>query len=338
MTSPLKQSVIMSSTNVLRICIVGAGAIGSTLAVRLCQAGHHVSMIARGKTLETIQTQGLTLYDQHGVTKAHPHVSDQPEFGVQDYIFVCTKTQDIADVLPTLQPLVGDDTVIMPMNNGVPWWYFYKEGGRFDGQHVKAVDPDGRIATAVDNQRLIGSVLFITAEMTTPGVITSTAPHLIVMGEPSGVMSERLMMIRTALESAGIEARATDRIRDKLWTKIIANISSNPLSVLTHATLEQIYGMPELRDVVQQVMREVLLVAASYGARVEIDPKTFVQLGEAMGPFRTSMLQDLEKGRPLELQAIGDAVLELAAKYDVPMPVTRAVIALARFRGGVRSQ
>jgi 2-dehydropantoate 2-reductase len=146
------------------------------------------------------------------------------------------------------------------------------------------------------------------------------------------------MMIRTALESAGIEARATDRIRDKLWTKIIANISSNPLSVLTHATLEQIYGMPELRDVVQQVMREVLLVAASYGARVEIDPKTFVQLGEAMGPFRTSMLQDLEKGRPLELQAIGDAVLELAAKYDVPMPVTRAVIALARFRGGVRSQ
>lgn len=319
----------------LRICIVGAGAIGCTLAVRLCHAGHHVSLLARGKTLETIRAQGLTLHDQHGVTTAQPVVSNVPDFGIQDYIFVCTKTQDLADVLPAISPLIGDGTVVMPMNNGVPWWYFYREGGRFDGYQVKSVDKDNRIANSVDSARLLGSVLFITAEMTAPGVMTSRAPHLIVFGEPSGEMSSRLMTIRAVLESAGIEARATDRIRDKLWTKIIANISSNPLSVLTHATLEEIYGLPELRDVVEKIMREVLLVAASYGARVDIDPKTFVQLGAAMGPFRTSMLQDLDRGRPLELAAIGDAVLELAAHFDLPMPVTSAVIALARFRGQV---
>jgi 2-dehydropantoate 2-reductase len=325
----------MGTSQKMRICIVGAGAIGSTLAVRLCHAGHHVSMLARGKTLQTIREQGLTLHDQHGVTTAHPVVSDVADFGEQDYVFVCTKTQDLVDVLPSLTPLLGEDTVVMPMNNGVPWWYFYREGGRFDGQSVQAVDPDGQLAFAVDNGRLIGSVLFITAEMTAPGVVTSSAPHLLVMGEPSGEMTSRLAAIRAVLEDAGVEARMTDRIRDKLWTKIIANISSNPLSVLTHATLEEIYGLPELRHVVEQIMREVLLVAATYGARVDIDPKKFVQLGAAMGPFRTSMLQDLDRGRPLELNAIGDAVLELAARFELPMPVTRAVIALARFRGQV---
>jgi 2-dehydropantoate 2-reductase len=225
--------------------------------------------------------------------------------------------------------------VVVPTNNGVPWWYFYREGGRFDGAQVQAVDPDNRMAQAVPLAQLIGSVLFITSEVTAPGVIKSSNPHLIVLGEPSGEMSERLLRVRAAIEAAGIEARATDRIRDKLWTKIIANISSNPLSVITQATLEQLYGQSELREVVMQIMREVLLVASSYGARVDIDPLTFVQLGEAMGPFRTSMLQDLDRGRPLELAAIGDAVLELAQRFEVPMPITRAVISLARFRGNL---
>lgn len=319
----------------MRICIAGAGAIGGTLAVRMHAAGHQVSVLARGATLQTIRQQGLTLHDQHGMTHATPAVSERPEFGPQDVIFVCAKSQDMAALLAQLGPLIGSETVVVPTNNGVPWWYFYREGGRFDGAQVQAVDPDRQMEQAVPLAQLIGSVLFITSEVTAPGVIKSSNPHLIVLGEPSGVMSDRLLRIRAAIEAAGIEARATDRIRDKLWTKIIANISSNPLSVITQATLEQLYGQPELREVVMQIMREVLLVAASYGARVDIDPLTFVQLGEAMGPFRTSMLQDLERGRPLELAAIGDAVLELAQRFGVPTPMTQAMISLARFRGSL---
>ncbi|MCA1325813.1 ketopantoate reductase family protein [Herbaspirillum sp. alder98] len=317
----------------LRICIAGAGAIGGTLAVRLAAAGHQVSVLARGKTLDVIRDKGLTLHDLHGVTHARPAASDRPEFGVQDVILVCAKSQDMAGLLPQLAPLIGPQTVVIPTNNGVPWWYFHREGGRFDGNAVQAVDPDGVLAQAVPLTQLIGSVLFITAEVIEPGVIKSVNPHLIVLGEPSGEMSERLLRVRAAIEAAGIEARATDRIRDKLWTKIIANLSTNPLSVITEGTLEQLYGRPELREVVNQIMRETLLVASSYGARVEIDPLTFVQLGEAMGSFRTSMLQDLDRGRPLELAAIGDAVLELAERFSVPMPITRAVVSLARFRG-----
>jgi 2-dehydropantoate 2-reductase len=317
----------------MRICIAGAGAIGGTLAVRLAAAGHQVSVLARGKTLQTISERGLTLHDQHGVTHARPAASERPDFGVQDVIFVCAKSQDMAALLPQLKPLIGEQTVVVPTNNGVPWWYFHREGGRFDGAQVCAVDPQRVLEQAVPLTQLIGSVLFITAEVSEPGVIRSVNPHLIVLGEPSGEMSERLQRIRAAIEGAGIEARATDRIRDKLWTKIIANLSTNPLSVITQGTLEQLYGKPELREVVMQIMRETLLVASSYGARVDIDPLTFMQLGEAMGPFRTSMLQDLDRGRPLELAAIGDAVLEMAERFNVPMPISRAVISLARFRG-----
>jgi len=331
-------STEISAEDSMRICIAGAGAIGGTLAVRLGAAGHQVSVLARGNTLQVIRAQGLTLHDQHGTTHAMPAASDQPEFGVQDVIFVCAKSQDMAALLPQLAPMIGEQTVVVPTNNGVPWWYFYREGGRFDGAQVQAVDPDNRLTSSVPNDKLIGSVLFITSEVIAPGVIKSTNPHLIVLGEPSGEMSARLMRIRAAIEGAGIEARATDRIRDKLWTKIIANISSNPLSVITQATLQELYGLPELREVVMQIMREVLLVASSYGARVDIDPLTFVQLGEAMGSFRTSMLQDFQRGRPLELAAIGDAVLELAQRFDVPMPITRAVISLARFRGDIVRQ
>lgn len=322
----------------LRICIAGAGAIGGTLAVRLSAAGHQVSVLARGQTLQAIRERGLTLHDLHGTTHARPAASQLPEFGVQDVIFLCAKSQDMSALLPQIAPMVGEETVVIPTNNGVPWWYFHREGGRFDGQAVKAVDPDGALSNAVALDRLIGSVLFITAEVESPGVIRSVNPHLMVLGEPSGKMSERLMRVRAAVEAAGIEARATDRIRDKLWTKIIANISTNPLSVITQGTLQQLYGLPELREVVSQIMRETLLVASSHGARVDIDPLTFLQLGEAMGAFRTSMLQDLERGRPLELAAIGDAVLEMAERYAIPMPITRAIVSLARFRGEAAQQ
>ncbi|MDO9596367.1 MAG: 2-dehydropantoate 2-reductase [Azoarcus sp.] len=316
-----------------RICIAGAGAIGCTIAARMALTGHTVSVLARGATLGAIRRDGITLTDHEGTHQVAVHASEHAEFGVQDIVFVCAKAQDLAGILPRLQPLIDEHTIVVPTVNGVPWWYFYGEGGRFADQTVHAVDPDRQISALLPLRHIIGSVVFIAAEVEQPGHVVARTPHLIMFGEPANGLSPRLLELCAAVEAGGIEARPLERIRDKLWTKIIANISTNPLSVITGATLEELYTRPELKETVVAIMREVLLVAASYGARVEIDPLSFIELGAAMGPVRTSMLQDHDKGRPLELAAIGDAVLELAARFDIPMPVTRKVIDLTRFRG-----
>lgn len=322
----------------MRICIAGAGAIGSTLAVRLCAAGHDVSVLARGKTLAGIRENGLVLHDQHGTTHARPHASDKPDFGIQDLILVCTKSQDLHAMLPQIVPLIGEETIVVPMNNGVPWWYFHREGGRFEGEVVRAVDPDNQIPSWVPGDHVIGSVVFITAEITAPGEIRSTTPHLVMLGEPSHELTPRLAKVAGILGDAGIEARQIERIREKLWVKIMGNVSSNPLSVITGGTLEQIYGDPTLVPVSSAILQEVRLVAASYGVRTEFDPQTFLEMGRGMGAFKTSMLQDYERGRPLEIAAIGDAVLEMAARYDIPMPMTRAIVDMARFAGKNKQQ
>jgi len=229
--------------------------------------------------------------------------------------------------------LLGPDTVVVPVVNGVPWWYFHGVEGRFAERHVEAVDPGGRLSAALSLDRVLGCVVFITAETEAPGVVRSNNPHLMILGEPNGQMSERLERVRGLIERAGIEARATERIRDQLWTKIIANLTSNPLSVVTGATLEELYGLPELKTLVAKILQETLLTAAAYGARIAFDPETFMALGAGMGAVRTSMLQDYQQGRPLELAAIGDAVVELAGYQGLSMPVTQDILGLARFRG-----
>ena len=324
-----------SSTELVRrrICIAGAGAIGCTLAARLALAGHDVSVLARGRTLEAIRRDGITLTDLEGTHTVRVATGDAASLGPVDILFTCAKAHDLPALAPTLAPLLAAHTLIVPAVNGVPWWYFHGEGGRFAGSRIEAVDPDGRLAASLPLAQVIGSVVFITAEAEAPARVVVRNPLLVMLGELDNRASERLLGLCATLESAGIEARPLERIRDKLWTKIIANASTNPLSVVTGATLEALYRPGELQDTVTAIMRETLLVAASYGARVEIDPLTFVELGAAMGAVRTSMLQDHDHGRELELAAIGDAVLELAARFGIPMPVTRQVIALARFRG-----
>jgi len=324
--------------NPVRIGSAGAGAIGCTLAARLAARvgvrGHSVKVLARGDALATIRRDGIHLTDLDG----HHHVQvdasdDAASLGEQDLIFICAKAHALGSLLPQLKPMIGADTVVIPVVNGVPWWYFYGEGGRFEGRRVNAVDPQSVLSQALDLQHVIGCVVFITAHCPANAVAESKTPHLMIFGEPDNGLSPRLEQVRALIESVGIEARSTDRIRDNLWTKIIANLTSNPLSVITGATLEQLYGQPPLRELVSSCLHEALLTAAAYGARVSIDPQTFLELGAGMGAVRTSMLQDYEKGRPLELAAIGDAVLELADGMAIPMPVTRHLITLARFRG-----
>lgn len=323
----------MHITAALRVCIVGAGAIGCTLAARIAASGQTVRVLARGKTLEAIRDGGILLHDLDG--EHHVQVqadSDCSQLGEQDVIFLCTKAQSLNSLLPILGPLLGPETVVVPVVNGVPWWYFHGETGRFAGRRVNAVDPDGVLHDALDLRRILGCVVFITAESELPGVVRCGNPHLMILGEPDNSLSERLEKVRALLEQAGINTRSTDRIRDSLWTKIIANLTSNPLSVVTGATLEQIYSHPDLRQTVRKILDEALLTAAAYGARVDYDPQSLMEMGAGKGAVRTSMLQDYGQGRPLELLAIGDAVIELATLQGLSMPVTQDIINLARFR------
>ncbi|WP_158926891.1 ketopantoate reductase family protein [Acidisphaera sp. S103] len=314
----------------LRITVAGAGAIGCTLAVRLAAAGHHLSLLARGATLAAAKADGIQLNDRSGTTTVQVTASDQAEFGIQDILFLCSKSQDLPALSGAVRPLIGPETLIVPTPNGVPFWYFHGEGGRFDGQPVNAVDPDGQIGRHLPLAQIIGAVVFMSAEMSAPGRVVSRTPHRMMLGEPTGPITDRLRRLCAVLEGAGIEARAVEQIRDPLWTKIIANLTSNPLSVVSGATLEAIYTRPDLLAIVRPVMNEAMLTAACYRARLTADPIGIVALGAGMGAVRTSMLQDHRRGRPLELAAIGDAVIELAERYDLPMTATRELLERAR--------
>ncbi|MGQ7817909.1 ketopantoate reductase family protein [Metapseudomonas furukawaii] len=316
-----------------RICIAGAGAIGCTLAARLADTGHTVSVLARGATLAAIRANGIHLDDLDGHHFVHVPASDRAgDLGPQDIVFLCAKADALPALAADIQPLLHPGSLLVPVVNGLPWWYFHGLQGRFAGQRIRAVDPEGLLAERLDLAQVIGCVVFITAQCPAPAVAEAQNPHLMIFGEPDNRLTPRLERLRALVADAGIEARASERIRDSVWTKAIANLSSNPLSVITGATLEQIYGQADLRRIAGDCLQETLLTAAAYGARIEFDPQTFLDLGAGMGAVRTSMLQDYDKGRPLELAAIGDAVLELADRLELPMPITRHLVALARFR------
>jgi 2-dehydropantoate 2-reductase len=323
--------------NRLRICVAGAGAVGGMLAARLANAGHLVSVLARGANLAAIRHNGLRLEDPDGTHDSHPAASDIPEFGPQDIIFVSAKTHSLAGLLPHLGPLLSPETIVVPTINGIPWWYFQGEGSRLEGEVVHAVDPDGALLAAFPIHHIVGCVVYINAEMKTPGVVTASSKHRLILGEPRGAASARVRELCAVLAEAGIEALATDTIRDAVWSKVVANLASNPLSVVSGATLGELFGGTELRDIVAATIREGMLVGATYGARFALDPQSLIDMGAKLGAFRTSMLQDFEHGRPLELAAIGDAVLELAARHDIAMPITRAILALASFRATRRA-
>lgn len=316
----------------LRIAVAGAGAIGCTLAATLAHAGQPVSLLARGATLEAVRDHGLQLRRAGDTLQVRLAASAHAdELGVHDVVLVCTKAHDLAGIVPSLEPLIGPDTCVVPMVNGVPWWYFQRLPGRLAGRNVHSVDPDGLLLQALPSHQLLGAVQFLTAERLAPGVVSSTNHMLVVLGELDHAETPRAARLVRAFNEAGIESRLSPRIRDPLWTKIIANLTSNPLSVITGATLDALYSDPRLLPIVRKIMNECLALAAAYGARIDFDPPSFIEQAVGMGAVRTSMLQDALAGHPLELAAIGDAVLELAQLQDIPMPVTRDILALAHF-------
>lgn len=334
--SQITKNAPSNQPDALRIAVAGAGAIGCTIAAMLSQGGHHVSLLARGATLDTVRQHGLRLQRSldasQTITTSVDASDNAAELGIQDAVFVCTKAQDLAGIAPSLQPLIGPETCIVPMVNGVPWWYFQGLPGRHTGRHVRAVDPDGRLLQLLPANQVIGAVQFLTAERLAPGLVRSTNPMLVILGEIDHTETARVARLVQAVNTAGIESRLNPRIRDPLWVKIIANLSSNPLSVLTGATLDTLYSDPRLLPIVRKIMNECLALAASYGARIEFDPPSFIEQAQGMGPVRTSMLQDSLAGLPLELAAIGDAVLELAQLQGIPMPVTSDILAMTHYR------
>lgn len=316
-----------------KITIYGAGAIGCVVAARLILAGYRqVSLIARGENKIVLEQQGIHLTDLTGEHHVRPAqiVASVGELEAQDYIFICTKFDALQQITASLKNLLHEHSVIVPLMNGIPFWYFY-QGQEGTVQTVQALDPQGQLITHFPLQHLVAAVVFITAQLESYGVVVSKNPYLLLFGEPNHQSSERLDQLAHLFDHTEIAVRKETPIRDQIWTKVMANLSSNPLSVVTGATLADIYAHPHLSDIAQKITQEVRQVAASYGARISIDPQTFMQLGAEMGQTHTSMWYDYQKGQALELANIVDAVLELAEKYHCPMPVTQHIGQLTKY-------
>jgi 2-dehydropantoate 2-reductase len=317
----------------MKVCVVGAGAIGGVLGARLAAAGHDVSLVARGAHLEAIRANGIALKDGESMRTLRVAASDNPgELGAQDAVFIALKAYSIGPMLARLAPLLGSDTAVVTAINGIPWWYFCREGGRFDGARVECLDPDGAMLRALDAKHLVGCVVHASAEVIAPGVIDHTSGRDFILGEIDGAATPRLDALAAALECAGLRPVPSRRIRDDIWTKLIGNTSYNPVAALTGALMSEINANPALLELIRRMMVEGMQVAEALGARITVTLEERFGLARKLGAAKISMLQDLERGRPLEVDAIVTAVCELGRKAGVPTPTINGVEALVRER------
>ncbi|MDO9712401.1 2-dehydropantoate 2-reductase [Paracraurococcus lichenis] len=318
----------------MRICIFGAGAIGGLMAAKLAAKGDvEVTVIARGPHLAAMQAKGLRLVSEGQETVVRPRcVASAEEAGPQDYVVVTLKAHSLPGAARQMQPLLHDGTAIVSAVNGIPWWYFYKLPGPFEDRRVASVDPDGSLWELLHPSRAIGCIVYPAAEVPEPGLIEHTYGDRFTLGEPDGSRSERANALSAALVAAGFKAPVRPRIRDEMWVKLWGNLAFNPLSALTTATLDVITGDPELKSVCRQMMLEGQAVAEKLGVRFAIDVDKRIAGGAEVGAHKTSMLQDLERGRPMEVDALLGSVVELADIVDLPAPTCRTVLALLRTR------
>ncbi len=316
----------------MKICIVGAGAIGGMLGARLALAGHTVSLILRGANLASVRSDGLTLIEANGeLSQVRPAcVSDQLTVpGRQDVVILALKAHQVAAVAPDLHHLLQDGTRIVTMQNGIPWWYFHKLDGPWQGTALTSVDPDGSIARHIDVDRVIGSVVYPASEVVRPGVIRIIEGNRFSLGELDGSDSIDVRAIGVAFKSAGLRAPVSSDIRSEIWLKVWGNLSFNPISALTHATLEDICLFGPTRALAATMMTEARHIGEKLGVRFKVSLEQRIAGAQAVGAHKTSMLQDVEQGRPLELQALVGSVLELGRITDTPTPAIEAVHAMA---------
>jgi 2-dehydropantoate 2-reductase len=321
----------------MRICVVGAGAIGATIGARLAAAGHEVRLVARGAHLAAIQANGLRFIDRVG---AHTGVyrlaasADARDFGPQDYVFLAVKAHQIAAILPSLDALLAPGTLVIPAINGLPWWYFQGVGGRFEGLSLQCLDPDGQLSRQLPIGNVIGCVVHMAGEIHGPGEVRCTAGRRLIVGEPlhSGADSERLAALAAMLEGAGFAVERSADIRRDVWVKLIGNLSFNPVAALTGYRMDQICADDGILEVIRAMLREGAAVAAEVGVDVGITPDERIAIARQLGAARISMLQDFESGRSPELAPIVGAVIELAQRAGVDVPAIRAVHALVQAR------
>lgn len=317
----------------MKICIYGAGAIGGFLGAELALAGADVTLIARGPHLAAMQANGLTLIrDGNRRTAKVRAYADPKEAGPQDYILMTLKAPSVPPIVPLLQPLMGPDTAIVWGVNGVPWWYFYGLDGPWRDRRLETVDPGGVQWDGIGPQRIIGCIVYPAAEVTEPGVVQHVEGDRFSLGEPDGVKSERTAALAAALVGAGLRAPVRPRIRDELWVKLWGNLSFNPISALTGATLEQMGTDPATRATIRAMMVEAQTIAEKLGVKFAIDVDKRIEGGVAVGAHKTSMLQDLERGRPMEIDALVGAVAEMGQLTGVPCPTIDTVLSLIKQR------
>ncbi len=318
----------------MRICIYGAGAVGGYLGVQLALAGQEVTLIARGAHLEAMRARGVKLLIDDKERIAHPRcVEDPAEAGPQDYVILCVKAHSIAAVAPRLRPLLRDDTAVVTAANGIPWWYFYRLGGSHQNRRIESVDPGGEIWEAIGPERVIGCVVYPATEIVEPGVIRHIESNKLSLGEPRGDVRDRTTRLANALRDAGFRCRITRNIRDEIWLKLLGNLSFNPVSALTLATLERIAGDPGTSHICELMMGEARAIADELGVAMKIDIERRMAASRRVGPHRTSMLQDLEAGRPMEIDALVTAVQELGRLVGVATPTIDVVLSLIQQRG-----
>jgi 2-dehydropantoate 2-reductase len=313
------------------IVIAGAGAIGGYIGARLARAGADVVLYARGPHLHAMQTRGLRVTSAEGNFEVRPKATgDLASIGTADVVFLGVKAHSLTALAPQLRPLFGSDTIVVSTQNGIPWWYFQNHGGELEGLRLERVDPGGVIASSIEPGRVVGSLAYFATDISEPGVIHHTEGNRISFGEPDGSKSERVEAIAEALIAAGFRCPVTPRFRHEIWVKLLGNVAFNPISALTGGTLEELVQHPETSRLVRDLMVETEMVAGRLGIELPISIDQRMAGAEKVGAHKTSMLQDWEAGRPMELEAIVGAVVELGERLGVPMPSTRAVYACAK--------
>jgi 2-dehydropantoate 2-reductase len=316
----------------MKICVVGAGAIGGMLGVKLALSGHEVTLILRGANLQAVQENGLTLIEESGkelLAKPIRATSSISEVGMQDVVILGLKAHQVAAVAPELPSLMHSATRVVTMQNGIPWWYFHKLPGKYTGMPVRAVDPDGVIAKFIPIDSVIGSVVYPASEMIRPGVIKVIEGNRFTLGEIDGSDTPSIRVISDAFKAAGFKAPVSTDIRSEIWLKVWGNLSFNPISALTHATLEDICTYAPTRELAAKMMIEAQAIGEKLGVQFKVSLEKRIAGAQAVGQHKTSMLQDVEQGRALELQALVASVIELGQVTGTPTPTIHAVYALA---------
>ncbi len=320
----------------MKICIYGAGAIGGYMGAELARSGIDVGLIARGPHLAAMRENGLRLRigDEEHIT--HPTCTDNPaDLGHQDFVIVTLKAHSVPLVVDAMQPLLGPDTAVVTAVNGVPWWYFHELSGDYEGRRMESVDPGGVQWDGIGPERAIGCVVYPACEITEPGIIQHTSGNKFTLGEPSGEKTERIQNLSQALIAANLKAPVRPRIRDEIWIKLWGNLSFNPISVLTTATLEEIAGDEGTRAIVRAMMVEAQAVGEALGVKFPVTVEKRIDGAAAVGAHKTSMLQDLELGRPMEIDALVAAVAEMGDLVGIETPTINTILALVRQRARV---